>query len=339
MRNILITGGAGFIGSQFVRTLYKYNTVIKQFNIVVLDKLTYAGSMKNIKGFYDEFYFHGIEDAEVSYILARENIDTVVNLAAETHVDRSIKNPDAFIKTDILGLFNLIKCCRTHWKGMGITGKFVHISTDEVYGPLVKGEFTEDDKLNPTSPYSASKAAGDLLLGAFIKTYNFPAIIIRPCNNFGPRQYPEKLIPMIITKKMVNEKVPVHGIGKEIREWIYVADCCEAIFKLTRHAPIGQIYNVGSGYRCTNLDLILNIQRLMCGGTDSDLEFLPNRPGNDFRYAINSHKTMTEIGPYLGMRPINNKFKRTIKWYLEHPDYFKDADISANIYKEGEYLR
>ena len=338
MKNILVTGGAGFIGSQFLRILKKHSTRSDPIKVIVLDKLTYAGNMKGIKGLYHNMFIDDIVSSNVYNILRDEDIDIVTNFAACTHVDRSIKDPEEFIKTDVLGLFNLIKSCKNYWKESNKQGRFISISTDEVYGPCAAGYFTEEASLNPTSQYSASKAAGDLLLQSFIKTYNFPAMIIRPCNNFGARQYPEKLIPMIVYKKLMNDSIPLHGTGIEIREWIYVGDCCNAIYKLMNKGKIGEVYNVGSEWRTTNFSMITDVLK-MAGGRFQDIECVSNRPGNDSRYAISSEKTKAVIGKFTDRKLIPRQLEGPVKWFIENPGYFKNVDISANLYKDGEYLR
>jgi dTDP-glucose 4,6-dehydratase len=307
----LITGGCGFIGSNYIRHIMKKHPDCEIYNI---DKLTYAGNIDNLpKGI--ETIVQDIGDPGVYRTIKSFKPDVIVNFAAQTHVDRSVRYPMEFIETDINGVFNLVY----HSMKLGIE-RFVHISTDEVYGPIAKhfgrweddktyvewsNEATETAPLNPTSPYAASKAAGDLLMLSYIKTYDFPAIIVRPCNNYGPRQYPEKLIPMIITQLLQNKKILLHGEGREIREWLYVDDCCRAIDNIVEKGKIGEIYNVGSGDRINNINIIRHVIQAMYGKVDGIDEFIhrvPNRPGNDKRYAI-------------------------------------DVDLSSNIYSEDKYLR
>jgi len=343
MKNILVTGGAGFIGSHFIDLLFK-NT---NCNIVCVDKLTYAGNMKNIEASLKnglKFYQEDIADFIIEKIINENKIDVVVNFAAQTHVDRSIHNPREFLETDIMGVFNLVQCCIRQ-----DIERFIHISTDEVYGSLLPNSFyspfCENTYLDPTSPYSASKACADLLLMSYYKTYSFPVIIVRPCNNYGPRQYPEKLIPMAITRLLQNEKIILHGEGREIREWIYVKDCCDAILKVLNFSRVGEIYNIGSGFILKNIDVIRRIILSICGDVDiKDLNFIEkvqNRPGNDLMYLIDSTKIHEELYDgidsylkttfYIGLR-------ETINWYKENLSFWEGLDISSN-YHNKDYIR
>jgi len=334
LKSIMVTGGAGFMGSHFVELLLSYDTE----KVVIVDKLTYAGNLKNIeeplKDKRCHFYPADIFSTEIAHIMRMEQVDAIVNFAAETHVDRSITNPMAFLQTDIMGLFNL-----AYW---GIKTKvklFLQISTDEVYGPILKGEADETYPLNPTSPYSASKAAAELLLQSYHKTYGLPLVIVRCCNNFGPRQYPEKLIPMAITRLLDEKPVLLHGRGEEIREWIYVEDCVKEITGVLEGRHNGEIFNIGSGFRVTNLDVVEKILLFMelAGQKDRLIEFVTPRPNNDFRYSINSDKLGVEGCTF-------DKFdaflKWTIKWYRQNQDWWEGKiDLDSNFYKEGESLK
>lgn len=348
--NYLITGGCGFIGSNYIRHIQKRHDNCKILNV---DKLTYAGTLENLKGLDVETVVMDIVDPGIHSVLQKFKPDVIVNFAAQTHVDRSVRYPMEFIETDVKGVFNLVY----HSMKLGIE-KFIHISTDEVYGPiLVDKGYWEDDKtwveghnqasetcpLNPTSPYAASKAAGDLLMLSYMKTYGFPAIIVRPCNNYGPRQYPEKLIPMVATQLLQNKKIILHGEGKEIREWIYVDDCCRAIDNIVGKGRIGEIYNIGSGERINNINVIRQIIQSMYGkvdGIDSFIHRVRNRPGNDKRYAINSNKVVKECGEYI---TANFKLgaKITADWYSRNQDWWKqlNVDLSSNLYNGDKYLR
>uniref|UniRef100_A0A6M3K3C4 Putative GDP-mannose 4,6-dehydratase n=1 Tax=viral metagenome TaxID=1070528 RepID=A0A6M3K3C4_9ZZZZ len=341
--NVLVTGGAGFIGSHFIDRI-----IGKVDSLVCVDKLTYAGNMKNLteasgKDFF-KFYHQGIESMLIPTILDIHKIDCIVNFAAETHVDRSIQDPSAFLYSDILGTFNLAFHALKYK-----VKRFIHISTDEVYGPIEKGEATEEYPLKPTSPYSSSKACADLLLQSYQKTYGLPLIIVRPCNNYGPRQYPEKLIPITITRILQGKKAILHGEGKEVREWIYVEDCVRAIEKIMTDGKAGEIYNVGSGERCENRNIIANIVDVLHPGIDAVAsgrwqEFMkqyPNRPGNDFRYAINCSKLGQLCGHSVQkLWTFHEGIRETIRWYKDNLDWWSDVNIEANIYKDGDgYLR
>lgn len=330
----LITGGCGFIGSNYIRYILNKH---KDCDILNIDKLTYAGNMENIEGLDIRTKVMDIGDSAIYLTIKNYKPDVIVNFAAQTHVDRSVRYPMEFIDTDVKGLFNMVY----HAMKLGVE-RFVHISTDEVYGPM-EADAYEGCALNPTSPYAASKAAGDLIMLSYVKTYNFPAVIIRPCNNYGPYQYPEKLIPMIITQLLQNKPILLHGEGKEIREWLYVEDCCRAIDNIVEKGRIGEIYNVGSGDRINNINIIRQIIQAAYGkvdGIDSFIKCVPNRPGNDKRYAINSTRVVRECGEY-----ITTNFKMgakiTTDWYTKNRLWWKNlnVDLSSNIYDEEKYLR
>lgn len=334
---ILVTGGAGFIGSHFIK--YLSNTKNRD-KIVCIDKLTYAGDKRNLEGYFHNiiFYENSINDQMINTIFQLEQPDVIVNFAAETHVDNSIRNPKSFLETDIMGLFNLV-----YYSIKYKVKKFIHVSTDEVYGPVCREAF-ETDKLNPTSPYSASKASADLLLQSYFKTYNFPVVIVRPCNNYGPNQYIEKLIPLSIMRLLTNKKVVIHGQGREIREWIFVEDCVEAIYQVMVDGKIGEIYNIGSNDRKTNINVIDYILSILFKGEQGSLkehvEFVNNRPGNDFRYAINSDKIESEICDTFLKTRFKEGIKKTVGWYILNNWRYKDLNLDLNIYEDNEdYLR
>lgn len=307
-KSLLITGGAGFIGSEFVRQCVK-----KGYTTVVIDKLSYAGDLKKLEEVEGKYKFYKTDicnQEKIEEIFKEEKPEVLVNFSAETHVDRSIKDPLPFIKTNIEGVLNLLEISRKYK-----IKKLIHISTDEVYGEIKKGEFKEDSSLNPNSPYSASKAGADLLIRAYIRTYNFPAIIVRPCNNYGPWQYPEKLIPVIIKKALKNEKIPVYGNGQNIREWLYVEDCAEGIFEILEKGRIGEVYNLGSGEERQNIEVVKQILKIL-NKSENLIEFVQDRPGHDFRYSLNSQKVYKEIG----FRPrvkFEDGLKDTVNWYIK----------------------
>jgi dTDP-glucose 4,6-dehydratase len=285
---ILTTGTAGFIGSEFVRQAIK-----KGMEILVVDCLDYAGDMGRLQEVKGRFKFYKADirqQKKIEAIFKREKPQIVVNFAAQSHVDRSIKEPTLFIDTNVRGVQVLLEAARNN----GVE-RFIHISTDEVYGDIEQGEFLETTPLNPSSPYSASKAAADLLVKSYIRTFKFPAIIVRASNNYGPWQYPEKLIPLAVLKILRGEKIPVYAQGKNVREWLYVEDCAQGIMQIMEKAKIGEIYNLGSGLEKQNIEVVKAILRIM-KADESRIEFVLDRPGHDIRYKLNSQKVKLEIG-------------------------------------------
>jgi dTDP-glucose 4,6-dehydratase len=309
---VLITGGAGFIGSNFVR--YMLNTH-QSTELVVLDKLTYAGNMDNLKDVLTsiEFVKDDICD-EKSVKLVMSDCDCVINFAAETHVDKSIVSSAAFVKTDILGTQVLLEAAKEHK-----IERFIQVSTDEVYGSIRSGSFSELDKLNPSSPYAASKAGADLLLSSYFTTYNFPCIVTRSANNYGPYQHPEKLIPHFITSAMRNCKLTVYGKGDNIRDWIHVEDNCKAIDYVRQMGKTGEIYNVGAGNEKSNLDITKAILQLL-GKPLSLMKFVNDRLGHDYRYSLDCSKIKA-----LGWKPtisFEDGLAQTVRWYQEHEPWW-----------------
>lgn len=317
IHKILVTGGAGFIGSAFVRQVVSRGCG-SGISVIIVDNLTYAGDIKRLaaaKGKY-KFYKTDISDKPgIQSIFKREKPDTVVHFAAETHVDRSILDPTSFLKTNIIGTQVLIDAARRH-----SVKKFVHISTDEVYGDIKKGRFTEDSPIRPNSPYAASKAAADLLIRSYIRTYKFPAVIIRPSNNYGPWQYPEKFIPLAILKLSRGEKIPVYANGKNVREWLYVEDCAKGVLKIIKKGRTGQIYNLGSREKMENIAVAKLLLKIM--GKKSDMiEFVKDRPGHDFRYSLSSHKVFNETG-WSNSLGFKKGLVKTADWSLLHRAWF-----------------
>jgi len=308
---LLITGGAGFIGSEFVRQAVK-----KGFDTVVIDKLTYAGDLERLKEVEDKikFYKADITNKEfIEFIFKKEKPDIVVHWAAESHVDRSILDPTPFIETNIKGTQILLDVARD----TGIQ-KFINIATDEVYGELEteEGQFYEDTPLNPNSPYSVSKASVDMLGRAYYRTYGVPVITVRPSNNYGYWQYPEKLIPVVILKALNNEPIPVYGKGENIREWLFVSDCADAVFEIIQKGKIGEIYNVGSGEERKNIDVVKSILNIL-KKPENLITFVKDRPGHDFRYSLNTDKIEKEIG-WKAKIKFEEGIEKTVKWYLEN---------------------
>lgn len=341
MLNILVTGGSGFIGTNFIRYLLE-NT---DFNgrIINVDKLTYAGNPENLadieKAFQGRYFFilADICDSKaINDVFAKYNVDTVCHFAAESHVDRSIVEPDAFIKTNIEGTFTLLEAARAHQQQLNL---FHHISTDEVYGSLGnKGYFTEETPYKPNSPYSASKAGSDHLVSAYFRTYGLPVTISNCSNNYGPFQFPEKLIPLMILNALEGKSLPVYGQGRNIRDWLYVTDHCKAVWKIMQAGKRGETYNIGGRSELANLETVKQI----CDLLDEILPdkrqrprselitFVKDRPGHDFRYAIDASKLENELG-WVPEETFESGLRKTVQWYLDNKDWVERV-------KSGEHL-
>lgn len=306
---LLVTGGAGFIGSNFIRMMFAQYPGIEITN---LDKLTYAGNPENLKDISDpgyNFVQGDICDSEI-VMQAMEEVDTVVHFAAESHVDRSIKDSSVFVITNVVGTNNLLKCAMD-----SDINRFIHVSTDEVYGSIREGSFKETDILNPSSPYSSSKAGSDLLAMSYYNTYGLPVIITRCTNNFGPYQYPEKLIPLFITNLMDGKHVPVYGTGLNVRDWIYVEDHCSAIDFVMQHGKSGEIYNISGGNELTNLEITHRILKAL-GKDESMIRYVEDRKGHDFRYSLDCSKLQK-----MGWKPqhdFDTALDATIQWYIDN---------------------
>ncbi|HRY52395.1 MAG TPA: dTDP-glucose 4,6-dehydratase [Candidatus Portnoybacteria bacterium] len=321
---ILITGGAGFMGSNFIKYIMAKHS---DWQVVNLDKLTYAGNLENLAEVSQNKNYAFIKgDIANKEDVARaigEGVDKIINYAAETHVDRSILEPDAFIKTDVFGTYTLLEAARKY-----NVAQYIQISTDEVFGSIKEGSFDEQSPFEPNSPYSASKAGADHLCRAYFKTYNLPVIITHSCNFYGPNQYPEKLIPLFVTNLLEGKKVPVYGQGQQMREWIFTQDHCKAVEAIMEKGQLGEVYNIGTGYEKTNMEITKFIlQELGCG--EEMIEYVKDRPGHDWRYAINSKKLRG-----LGWQPESSweeGLRRTINWYKENEAWWKKI-------KSGEYL-
>ncbi|MCP4372881.1 MAG: dTDP-glucose 4,6-dehydratase [Deltaproteobacteria bacterium] len=287
--------------------------------VVVVDKLTYAADRERLKEVEGKYTFYNADicnKSSIKDIFEQEKPDKVVHFAAESHVDRSILDSDEFITTNVQGTQILLDRA----KESGID-KFIHISTDEVYGDIEKGQFYETTPLNPSSPYSASKAAADLLTQAYMRTFNFPAIILRPSNNYGPWQFPEKFIPVIIYKALKNEKIPVYGKGLNIREWLHVSDCVDAVFKIMGKGKIGEIYNIGSGNERTNIDIVKKILDIL-EKPHSLLNFVQDRPGHDLRYSVSCTKLKEELS-WATELDFDRGINETVHWYKENFDWLE----------------
>jgi dTDP-glucose 4,6-dehydratase len=336
MKNVLVTGGAGFIGSNFIRYLLENETAV---NIVDLDLLTYAGSMENLKDLphpeRHTFIMGDICDrALVNGIMSHHQIDTIVHFAAETHVDRSILGPAQFIQTNIMGTFSILEAARKLWlddKALQLENvRFHHVSTDEVFGSLKPSDppFNESTPYEPRSPYSASKASSDHLVRAYYHTYNLPVTISNCTNNFGPYQFPEKLIPLMITNALAGKDLPVYGDGQQIRDWLYVEDHCEAIARILCDGKTGETYAIGGANQPTNLTLINQICMIMDEMLPDSafvphsklIKYVPDRPGHDRRYDMDITKIKTELG-WQPRESLGSGLTRTIEWYLKHPEW------------------
>lgn len=324
---LLVTGGAGFIGSNFVLYMLKK---YPDYQIVNVDTLTYAGNLENLKSIENDpnhvFVKADIRDAAKMDELIGQGIDVVVNFAAESHVDRSIMEPDIFVKTNVLGTQVLLDAAKKH----GIS-KFVQVSTDEVYGTLGEtGLFSEATPLAPNSPYSASKAGGDLLVRAYHETFGLPVNITRCSNNYGPYQFPEKLIPLIISKASEDEPLPIYGDGMNIRDWLYVEDHCSAIDLVIHKGRNGEVYNIGGNNERTNVHIVKTILKQL-GKSESLMTYVKDRPGHDRRYGIDPTKTMTELG-WKPRHSFETGIRETIKWYLDNKEWW--TRIQSGEYQE-----
>lgn len=321
MKNILITGAAGFIGANFVEF---YVAKHPDYKVVVLDKLTYAGNLDNLKNVMDKITFvqGDICDFEfVKDVFKKYDINGVIHFAAESHVDNSIKDPFVFTHTNVIGTHTMLEAAKVSW-GEGSPNKFVHISTDEVYGTLGDtGYFTETTQISPNSPYSASKASSDLIARAYFETYKMNVNITNCSNNYGPYQHNEKLIPHMIKHVLNNEKLPVYGTGKNIRDWLYVEDHCEAIDLVFENGKAGERYNIGGHNEKRNIDIVKLILAHL-GKSEDLIEFVEDRKGHDFRYAIDPSKIKRELG-WEPKTKFEDGIIKTIDWYLEHKDWLK----------------
>jgi dTDP-glucose 4,6-dehydratase len=343
---ILVSGGAGFIGSNFIRHSLD---IRKQWHIFNLDLLTYAGNPANLDDISNKdktryHFIHGdIRNADLLFKLFKEEqFDGVIHFAAESHVDRSILGPDAFVETNVNGTFQLLEASRINWENNGRPEnfRFLHISTDEVYGSLdAGGYFTEESPYDPSSPYSASKAASDHLVRAYFRTYGMPAIITNCSNNYGPYQFPEKLIPLMILNILDEKELPVYGDGKNVRDWLFVTDHCEALISVFEKGAPGETYNIGGNAERKNIEIVNRLcdlldARLYRSGKKAShrlIRFVTDRPGHDRRYAIDASKIKAELG-WQPKHKFEDALEYTVEWYLYHLDW-------VNSVRSGEYLK
>ena len=332
MKTIIVTGGLGFIGSNLINILNK-----KNYFIINIDKVCYSSNFKNISNNIKnyKFYKQDINNQNViKRILNKYNPSLIFNVAAETHVDRSIDSPKEFIKSNILGVFNLLEAIRVYKKKI----KLIHVSTDEVYGDIRKNKKSKElDAYNPSSPYAASKASGDLIIKSYIRTYKLSAIITNCCNNFGPNQYPEKLIPTIIYKIINKEPIPIYGKGGNVREWIYVKDHCNALIKIAEKGLIGENYNIGSEVTLNNIQIANKIISIFKKITDSKnikskIHLVKDRPGHDLRYCLDSSKIRNKL-KWRCKSNFDEKVNETIIWYINKfkTNYFKNKNFKNRI--------
>jgi dTDP-glucose 4,6-dehydratase len=332
MKTIIITGGLGFIGSNLINILSK-----KKYFIINVDKVTYASNFNNISNSIKnyKFYKQDINNQNfIKKILNQYHPSLIFNLAAETHVDRSIDGPKQFINSNIYGVFNLLEAIRKVKKKI----KLIHVSTDEVYGDIAKNKSSkESDPYNPSSPYSASKASSDLLIKSYVRTYKIPAIITNCCNNYGPNQYPEKLIPTIIYKIINSKPIPIYGNGKNIREWIHVEDHCNALIKISKNGFLGENYNIGSGIELNNIDIVKKI--ISCFkeidvslANKAKFIFIKDRPGHDLRYSLNSSKIKKKL-KWNCKYNFDKEIKKIIIWYIDkfNKNFFENKNFIKRI--------
>jgi len=340
MKKVVVTGGYGFIGSNLIRLLLK-----KNYFVINIDKISYSSNFYNLRNIETKNYVFIKTDINNKYAIFRAikkyKPAIIFNLAAETHVDRSIDGPKPFIDSNINGVFNLLECIRAHNKKYTTQIKLIHISTDEVYGDIVDTRKRADEsyKFKPSSPYAASKASADHLVNSYVRTYNFPAIITNCSNNYGPRQFPEKMIPRLIFNILNNLPLPIYGKGLNSREWIHVEDHCRALEIVSRKGKIGENYNIGSGKNLTNIQLtklIIKIMKKKLSSTSSSakIQFVKDRPGHDIRYALNSQK-MNKKFKWSTLIKINKGLSETIDWYIKNIGYFKSISNKKHVKRIG----
>ena len=336
MKNIIVTGGLGFIGSNLIELLLKRN-----YYVINIDKVTYSSNFYNVKEFKNDrkykFIKSDINNKKIKQIFDKYKPIGIFNLAAETHVDRSIDSPKSFIDSNILGVYNILEAFKKFSKTK-IKTKLIHISTDEVYGDILFGRSDENYPYKPSSPYAASKAASDHLVSSYVRTYNIPAIVTNCSNNYGPKQHPEKLIPKLIYNMFINKPLPIYGKGTNSREWIYVKDHCEALIKILEKGKIGNFYNIGSNKNQTNLEIcrkligIANKNKKL--GKNVKIKFIKDRPGHDIRYALNSSKLKKEL-KWKATTNLAEGLKKTFTWYANNEMYYKSITKNDIIKRLG----
>jgi len=336
MRKIIVTGGLGFIGSNLIELL-----INKKFKVINIDKVTYSSNFYNTKEYSKSLNYRFIKcdlnnKNKLSKIIFKHKPVGIFNLAAETHVDRSIDDPKIFVDSNIMGVFNLLEVFRKYSK-INKKTKLIHISTDEVYGDILKGRSSENFPYNPSSPYAASKAASDHLVSSYVKTYKIPAIVTNCSNNYGPKQHPEKLIPKLIYNILNNISLPIYGDGKNSREWIYVKDHCEALIEVLQKGKVGEFYNIGSNKNLNNLEiceaLIKIAKKHLLIGSNIKIKFVKDRPGHDIRYALDSKKILKKI-KWKTKVSFKKGLEKTFLWYLNNNNYYESIskiDITKRL--------
>ena len=336
MNKIIVTGGLGFIGSNLIDLL-----ISKNYYVINVDKISYSSNFYNTKEFENSkkyrFIKCDIRDKKLKKIIFKYKPIGIFNLAAETHVDRSIDNPENFIQSNILGVFNLLEYFKEYSKKH--SSKLIHISTDEVYGDILNGRSSEKFAYQPSSPYAASKAASDHLISSYVRTYKIPAIVTNCSNNYGPKQHPEKLIPKLIYNILNNKPLPIYGKGKNSREWIYVKDHCEALLKVFKKGKIGEFYNIGSNKNLNNVqvskELIRISEKKIKIGMKVKIQFVKDRPGHDTRYALNSTKIKSKLG-WKARTNFKQGIKLTFDWYSKNKNYYKSLSKKDIIKRLGK---
>ena len=335
MKNVIVTGGLGFIGSNLIDLLIK-----KKYFVINVDKISYSSNFYNTKKFKNskqyKFIKCDIVSQKLTKIFLKYKPSCIFNLAAETHVDRSIDDASSFIQSNIVGVYNMLECFKTF--SLKHRSKLIHISTDEVYGDILNGRSSERFPYNPSSPYAASKAASDHLVSSYIRTYNLRAIVTNCSNNYGPNQHPEKLIPKLIFNIINNKPLPIYGNGKNSREWIYVKDHCEALLQVFRKGKIGNFYNIGSNKNLNNLQVtkaLLNLSKKYKNlGKNVKIKFVKDRPGHDVRYALNSNKIIKSL-KWKSKTSFEKGIKLTFVWYLNNKEYFRSFDKNDIVKRLG----
>mgnify|MGYP001339590046 CR=1 FL=1 len=338
MHNIIVTGGLGFIGSNLIELL-----IYKKFKVINIDKVSYSSNFYNTREYTKSSNYKFIkcdlnDKSKLSAIIFKYMPIGIFNLAAETHVDRSIEGPESFINSNILGVFSLLEVFRKYSKKNKRT-KLIHISTDEVFGDILKGRSHEEFPYKPSSPYAASKAASDHLVSSYVRTYKIPAIVTNCSNNYGPKQHPEKLIPKLIYNILNNKKLPIYGDGKNSREWIYVKDHCEALLKVFQKGKIGEFYNIGSNKNLNNLEICKSLikiaKSIITVGPNVKIQFVKDRPGHDIRYALNSKKILEKLKWKTNIS-FKKGLEKTFLWYLNNNNYYKSISKNDIIKRIGK---
>jgi dTDP-glucose 4,6-dehydratase len=338
MQRFIVTGGLGFIGSNLVKLLLS-----KKYRVLNIDKISYASNAYNVKEFINNKNYSFIKEninnqKKIIKVLKNFKPHGIFNLAAETHVDRSIDGPKEFFYSNTLGVFNLLEAFRKYYKSFKST-RLIHISTDEVYGDIMKGRSSENWPYKPSSPYAASKASSDHIVYSYVRTYGLPAIITNCSNNYGPRQHPEKLVPKLIYNILNGIDLPIYGKGKNSREWIYVEDHCEALLKVFKKGKVGNFYNIGSNYNLNNLEIVKKIlsisKKIYTSKKSVKIKFVKDRPGHDFRYALNSNKIKNQL-KWSPKYSFDKGMLKTFLWYFDNQKYFKNFSKKDIVTRLGK---